>query len=269
MTHTYKITGIAALAIAALTLLLVANVAAAEEVVTTAEGASSDPTLVTPSVDAAPTGNKPMQRVRAYDSKQRADWKTKKEAVKQDRRQLIDKAKEVRTEGRVKAKEVRTDLRERYEAADTPEERAAIKAEAKEKRTKAKEVRTEAKKKLAGAAKDRFTKHMKKTLDRLASVYKKLVAVNDRLQGYLDKLDADGVDTSEARASLAIAKDKTAEAKSLINSLGEKARETLADDANVREHIRAIRILVKEAIASVKEARKAIKETIRIVKSLK
>ena len=110
--------------------------------------------------------------------------------------------------------------------------------------------------------------HMQQVLKRLTAMYERLTKINTRLQSHLDKLVANGVDTTSAQKALDTARERVASAKESV--LGAKAVIEEATSAEKPAEYRAkIRETVKGAIASVKEAKRAIRVAIKEAKNAK
>ncbi len=120
---------------------------------------------------------------------------------------------------------------------------------------------------LSEAQQNRFINLVRNVHGRMEAAIMRLENITVRIETRVAKLEAEGIDTTEALAPLADAKNKLAEAKSMLSQAKNAAETGLVSDnprerftaareqfRNIRQSIRDAYILLREAVSALKDA---------------
>ena len=174
----------------------------------------------------------------------------------EDRKTIRDNARKERDELRDKAKDRRSDFRNSFK-----EKRDEFRGEAKEKRS---DLRDKFKKNV----KERMQAKLDRIIDRLSAGLDRLTKLHARIQSFVDKKKADGMDTSTAQTLIDTAEGKVSIVKDEVRNIRTFIDEMKLSD-NPRELMKELRTMIRNTITHFKEAKTSIKEAIRSVKALK
>jgi exonuclease VII small subunit len=170
----------------------------------------------------------------------------------EDKRALFEARKEAIDEKRAAFEAIREERKGMLE-----EKRAEIQTRIAEKRAALGEAAQERIKMLAGNMQNRF--------ENVVSTLSALIA---RIENHMEKLDAEGVDTTEAELMLAEAKQKLTEVQALVADLDVEVDYTVTSEnpksdwaaakeefRNVHTRIKEVRELLRETVAALKGER--------------
>lgn len=138
--------------------------------------------------------------------------------------------------------------------------------EAVEKREEAREARIEVKEEKQEnrlqTAKDRIKNHADLMIKRFENAINWLDVMHDRIESRINKFEEDGVNVDEAIANLALAKVKIDESGESVSNLKTAIEEALEGD-DIKASLAEIRTLTEEAKNAIKEAHRALVNTIK------
>ncbi len=109
--------------------------------------------------------------------------------------------------------------------------------------------------------------YMKRTVNRFNAAIERLLILSDRISSRLDKLSAQGIDESEARAKLQTAQNDVFEAQNKIDTLSASTTTNLnQDDSTVRTSSENFKQNAENALISLKDAHSALVEVMKSIK---
>lgn len=87
-----------------------------------------------------------------------------------------------------------------------------------------------------------------------------------RVESRMKKLESEGMDVQNARASLEIAKMEIDSAKTILAQTGDADIDVVVDDTSPREKFAALREKIKTILSHIKNAHEALRNTVLILK---
>lgn len=168
--------------------------------------------------------------------------------------------------------DVRTTLQEKRAELESKRENAKEKLEEKkaERAEKMEEKRAEKTKRLEERAKKRIDAYVERISKRLTVALERMDKIIGRVESRIAKLEEKftdrGLDLSDAKRLLNEARDEVASAREDVSAVGGAIEGALNTD-NPKESFSVIRELIKDAVASVKSAHRALVEAVKSVKA--
>lgn len=139
------------------------------------------------------------------------------------------------------------------------------KEEVAQKREEAQKMREEKKAELSENAKDRLEAYGVKVLERIQIANERLETLSERIASRLEKLKAEGVDTSKAELVKAEVDTQIANTYTQIESVLEEAR-NIKDSENPRDVAQKIKEMTKEIADMVRNSQQGLKDVISALK---
>ena len=221
--------------------------------------------------------------------------KTIQANVEEKRAELKDAAKDVRGNFKIEMKDVRTNTKQEMREATSAIERRAIEKSAIEQRKGLIETRKASSTEIRDMRKDVIEtrkekvseirdqkkdqrkelarQHIGKIEQRYAIVIKQFDGLAARIQSRIDKIKANGVDTSKAEAALGVALSAIAQVKADAQTLADLVKQVNSGDdakalrAQIEAAVRTVNASVKAAHEALGKAGKALIESARTQKS--
>ena len=190
-----------------------------------------------------------------------------KEQIKTDREAIKDKTKDEREVLREKVKMEREVLREKIKTErevfteKLKTERELFRAEKKTKKEAWKSTKSEKKLEFCEKAKETFS-------NKFTEAITKLEGFQTRVTGVIEKLKADGKDTTAAEAALALSKTKLAEAKTKLSATKTVVPESSCENMT-GEVFEQIKLQAREAKDLLKESKNYLQDSIKELKTLR
>ncbi|MBC8465238.1 MAG: hypothetical protein H8D63_02615 [Parcubacteria group bacterium] len=141
-----------------------------------------------------------------------------------------------------------------------------VRAKVEEKRGEIKENWNDKKEALKENAKNRIDAYIARLIDRIHAAINRLTKLTDRIEERIDILEEEGIDASEAQASVDAASDHLAAAEEYLADVETLSADALATDTP-RESISIIKEAIRAAAEEVRAARADLKEALRYLKS--
>jgi chromosome segregation ATPase len=141
-----------------------------------------------------------------------------------------------------------------------------VRAKVEEKRGEIKEDWEERKEELKENAKDRIDAYIARLIDRINAAIDRLSKLAERIEERIAILESEGVDTSDAQASVDAAREHLEAAEEYLTDVSTLTADALASDTP-RESISIVKEAIRAAAEEVREARADLKEAIRHLKA--
>jgi hypothetical protein len=207
------------------------------------------------------TPRRPLQELRMEWQEDRAEHR---DARRDDRQEAVGVFKENRKEAMDDWKEAGRERR-----ADWSEHKAEARAQFAEDRADFKgrlASSTDAfRARFVGEKKEKIAGHLEAMFTRFDGVIAKLTALTDRIETRIETLEADGVDVTEATASLEDAKTSIATAETVIEETNETIKAAIDNEEEISRE--GLRDLVQEAKAAIKTAHGALVDVVQLLKA--
>lgn len=151
-------------------------------------------------------------------------------------------------------------IRKSSQASSTEERRVEI----NEEREIRKEERLE---RLSERAKERIAAYAERIFKRLYTALERMDKIADRIKSRMEKMEEKGFETGETAALLAKAREQIEAGRNAIDEAA-KLVETALENDNPKDSFKEIRVLIKEAVQSVKDAHKSLIEAIKELRAI-
>jgi len=174
--------------------------------------------------------------------------------MNEDRKALLDKMKETRDEHRTEMEAERKTFVEKLKT-----EREAFKAEVEAKKEEFRLANQQKKSEWRGKVKEMLGQ-------RFEIVVQNIEKIQTRVSGLIDKLNADGKDTTDAQNYLNLSKQKLEDAKVKITQIKDLLPTT--DDKVTADVFEQIKLLARDAKDALKESRNDLIQAVRALKDL-
>lgn len=170
------------------------------------------------------------------------------------------------------------EVKAEFDAATTPQEKQAVLENARKDRAEFRmQVKTDATEMRAGfkagwkdvraSARELIADRFSTIMHRLVNALERFDQILARIDSRIEKLRAGGVDVSAAVSASATASASIDSASAAVAD-AKLAIETAASSETPREHIREVRAAVRAAVETVKAAHQALKDALRVLKSI-